>query len=152
MHISQTQTHSYTHTCMTNVGALCGQSRWGQMGRQRGGASLRQDVPGCSKTCTFLNSCSPPFFFFLSLCSFTAHSILEITNRWTGDRVGSLGDTEETSALPLLSYRSISGKHLISPSGKNISKYCGVYFIYWHLQSETKWIPRESATCMETQL
>lgn len=37
-----THTHTLTHRCKqahtkTNAGALCGQSRWGQMGRQRGG-------------------------------------------------------------------------------------------------------------------
>lgn len=66
-HISPAKTHTdaraHTQTyLLTNMGALCGQSRWGQMGRQRGGVgSLRQDVPGCSKTSTFLSSPSPFF-------------------------------------------------------------------------------------------
>lgn len=65
------------------MGAMYGRSRWGQMGRQGGwGGSLRQDVPGCSKTSTFLLLLFP----FLLPCADSQQSQRsEITNRWKAD-------------------------------------------------------------------
>lgn len=122
-HFPTLHTHTHAHTLMhrckqahtkNNIEALCGQSRWGQMGRQRGGASLRQDVPGCSKTSTFLYSlpplCSTPAFLFLFLfCS----ASVEITNRWNG--VGCLSTDVSECQSPEI-YKRMEEWQIVSSS------------------------------------